>query len=385
MKKYILTIAALFAGMFLAQAAPGLKISCGPWIQNVTEDSFTILWTTPEKTFSWVEAGVDDGSDWNQKSHTCYFETVSGRKAYGHFHSVKVTGLKKSTTYVYRIVGKTVTDDSNPYAIVYGPELAGRGTHSVKTLDYNATACNFSMVNDIHFNDAKYTALMSGMDRKKTDFIVLNGDIVSFSNSQDTLLKHTFMPIKDLVADFPVIFARGNHETRGSEWYLLPKAFPTSTGEFYYSFRQGPVAFLVLDAGEDKPDDSPEYSGQAAFDQYRLQELEWLKKTVESPEFVNAPQKVCIMHVPTFNDPEAWYSQKWIADNFTPVLNKAGVKLMLAGHHHRYILAKPGEHGNDYTIFVNSNNERLDFSATATQITIKTYDVNGALQHSLNL
>lgn len=385
MKKLYLSLTSLFAGIIIAQAAPNLEISCGPWIQNVTEDSFTVLWTTTEKTLSWVEVGEYDGSDWHQTSHPRHFETVSGRRTYGYFHSVKITGLKKSTTYIYGIAGKVVTDDSNPYAIAYGPELAMRGTHKIKTLDYNAPTCNFSMVNDMHFNDAKYTTLMSGMDRKKTDFIVLNGDIVSFSNSQDTLLKHTFMPIKDYAADFPIIFARGNHESRGSDWYLLPKAFPTSTGEFYYTFRQGPVAFVVLDAGEDKPDSSPEYSGQAAFDEYRLQELEWLKKAVESPEFANAPQKVCIMHIPTFNDPEAWYSQKWVADHFTPVLNKAGVKLMLAGHHHRYILAKPGEHGNDYHILANSNNERLDFSATATQITIKTYDVNGTLQHSVNL
>lgn len=359
-----------------------LKITYGPWVQNVTEDSFTVLWVTEEKTLSWLEVGKDNGTTWYQNDHESYFEIVTGRKVTGTFHSVTVTGLEKATAYQYRIVGKPIADDSNPYAIAYGATRAGKGTHTVKTLDHSAKTCRFSMVNDMHFDDEKYAALMSGMDRTKTDFIVLNGDIVSFSNYQDTLIKHTFGPINDLAGDFPIIFARGNHETRGSEFHLLPKAFPTSTGEFYYTFRQGPVAFIVLDAGEDKPDSDPEYSDQAAFDQYRLQELEWLKKVVRDPEFKNAPKKVCIIHVPTFKGPDAWYSQNWIAENFTPVLNKAGIDLMLSAHHHRYILAKPGEHGNGFPIVVNSNDERLDFEANSDKITLKFYDIDGVMTHS---
>lgn len=363
-----------------------MEIVYGPWIQNVTENSVTILWTTGEKTLSWVEMSRDEGTTWYQQdNHTRYFEVISGRKYYGTFHRVTINGLDKATTYQYRIVGKPVTDDSNPYAIAYGAERAGTGVHKVKTLDYNAQTCCFPMVNDMHFDDEKYSKLMDGMDKKKADFIVLNGDIISFSNAQDTLIRHTFGPISEIAADFPVIYARGNHEGRGAEWYLAREAFPSNTGEFYFSFRQGPVAFLVLDAGEDKPDSDPEYSDQAAFDQYRAEELEWLKKVVETPEFKNAPQKVVIMHIPAFDGPSAWYSQHWIAKNFTPVLNKAGVKLMLSGHHHQYIVAKPGEFGNDFTIVANGCNERLDFEATASSISIRTVDVNGRVINSMNL
>lgn len=363
-----------------------LELVYGPWIQNVTEDSVTILWTTNEKSLCWVEMSEDKGNTfYHEGGRAKYFQTISGRKYYGTFHSVTIKGLRKATQYQYRIVGKPIADDSNPYGIAYGAEQDITGAKKIKTLDYNAPKCCFSMVNDMHFDDAKYARLMSGMDKSKSDFIVLCGDIISFSNCQDTLIKHTFQPIKDLAAQFPIIFARGNHEGRGAEWYLAKDAFPSNTGEFYYTFRQGPVAFIVLDAGEDKPDSDPEYSDQAAYDEYRQQELEWLKKAVKAPEFANAPHKVCLIHIPVLDGPTSWYSQHWIAENFTPVLNDAGVKLMLSGHHHKYILAKPGEYGNNFTILANSANERLDFEADKSTITVKIFDRDGKMNHSMTL
>lgn len=382
MKRIIILALVLLSTRMWAGTDP-LELVHGPWIQNVTEDSFTVLWTTQEKTLSWVELGEDNGRTWYQNDHECHYETVTGRRVTGTFHCVTIKGLKKATPYCYRIVGKPVADDSNPYAIAYGATRAARGIHRLRTLDHACGSCAFSMVNDMHFDDAKYAALMKGMDREKTDFIVLNGDIVSFSNYQDTLIRHTFGPISDLSGDFPVFFVRGNHETRGSEFHLLPKAFPTSTGEFYYTFRQGPVTFIVLDAGEDKPDNDPEYSDQADFDRYRAQELEWLEKVLESPEVKDAPKRVCIMHIPPFDGPDAWYTQHWISQNFTPLLNKAGIDLMLSAHHHKYILANPGEYGNDFPIVVNSNTERMDVSATAEKIIIDTFDRSGAKLHHL--
>lgn len=384
--KKLLILAAMLVPALSHAGDTNLKVVHGPWIQNVTETSFTVLWTTEERALCWVEVAPDDGTAWEQASRPHYYRAVSGRKLVGKFHSVEITGLEKATSYRYRIVGQPILDDSNPYAADYKATCVARKVkvHKVKTLDHSAPTCKFSMVNDMHFNDKRYATLMGGMDKDNTDFIVLNGDIVSFSNYQDTLIKHTFDPIRQYAADFPVFFARGNHETRGMEFYLLPQAFPTNTGEFYYSFRQGPVAFLVLDAGEDKPDDSPEYSGQAAFDQYRLKQLEWLKQVIKTPEFANAPKKVCIMHVPAFDEPDAWYSQHWIAQNFTPVLNEAGIDLMLGGHHHKYIFAQPGKYGNNFPIVANSNTERLDFRATADKISIKTYNEAGSLVHSLD-
>lgn len=380
--KKILSAIALLAATFIGRAQ--VDAVYGPWIQNVTEDSFTVLFKTDCKSLARVEVTADDGKTWYQSAHQPYYDTVSGRRLTSDFHAIKVTGLKPATTYCYRAIAKRIADDSNPYGVKYGAEETLCEVKKIRTLDYNAPTCRFSMVNDMHNDVKKYSTLMSGMDKAKTDFVVLCGDIISYAPGADSVMKYTFGPIDDIAASFPVIYARGNHEGRGPEWYDIPKLFPSPTGEFYFSFRQGPVAFLVLDLGEDKPDSDPEYSGQAAYDQFRAEELEWIRKAVKEPAFASAPHKVVLVHIPTFDAPSAWYSQHWGAVNLNPVLNEAGVELMLSGHHHKYIKADPGEYGNDFTIIANDNKSRLDFEADKDKMTVRIYGVDGALTKTLN-
>ncbi|MBO5269618.1 MAG: serine/threonine protein phosphatase, partial [Clostridia bacterium] len=57
----------------------------------------------------------------------------------------------------------------------------------------------------------------------------------------------------------PVVFARGNHDTRGKYAERLANHTPTDNGRSYYSVRLGKLWMLVLDCGEDKNDDHAEY------------------------------------------------------------------------------------------------------------------------------
>jgi len=354
----------------------------GPWVQNVTETGFTVLFTTAQDCMVAVEVAPDDGSPFEVEPRERYYETVAGRRLCGKRHCITVTGLEPGTTYNYRFIGRVLVDGSNPYGLVYGIENTYNPSAKVTTLASDATECRFSVLNDIHFNQELMKELSEPIDPHNCDFLCLNGDIVSYCNSLDTTLKYTFDPIKKLCSQIPVVYARGNHEGRGMEWHLLPWAFPTNTGEFYYTFRRGPVAFVVLDAGEDKPDSSVEYSGYAQFDQYRAAELEWLKAAVKDPEFASAPIKVCIIHVPAICRKNSWYSQRWINKNFVPVLNDAGIDVMISGHHHSHFVCPAGEFGNDFPIVVNSNDERLDFYGTQSgEFSIECYNAKGKQTH----
>ena len=87
------------------------------------------------------------------------------------------------------------------------------------------------------------------------------------------------------------------------------------------------------------------------------------------------------MHVPTVKYPDSWYSQIWATDNWAPILEKAGIDLMLCGHHHKWICSEAGQDGKGYPILVNSNVERMDVVISASGIDVKTYGVDGALCH----
>lgn len=130
-------------------------------------------------------------------------------------------------------------------------------------------------------------------------------------------------------AETPILFTRGNHETRGVFADSLGDYFPGQDGRFYGIYRYGDVCILLLDCGEDKPDDHAEYNGLADYDAYRTEECEWLKKAVRSEEFLTASARIVLLHIPPMA--EAWHGSVHLNELFVPVLNEAGIDLMLCG------------------------------------------------------
>jgi predicted phosphodiesterase len=284
-------------------------------------------------------------------------------------------------------MSKAVINDDDAYHTDYTElvKLPVAGESAVKTLDPKARSCRFTMVNDIHANDDKYRALVKGLGADDMDFFVMVGDIMSYINDVDAMVEHVYGPVPELVANVPTFYTRGNHETRGKYAYLFQKYNPTNSGDTYFMLRHGPVAAVVLDAGEDKPDGNKEYSGAVDFDLFRQQQVEWLKEAVKDPLFAKAPVKVAIMHIPAFNAERSWYGDKKANEMLVPVLNKAGVDIMLSGHYHRHVIADKGQFGNDFPILANDNVSRLDFYSEGKGYQIRIYDMEGKLVKSIDV
>ena len=124
--------------------------------------------------------------------------------------------------------------------------------------------------------------------------------------------------------------------TRGAWATTYTDYFPTSTASPYYTFRDGPALCIVLDGGEDKPDNDIEYHDLVRYDTYREKEAKWLKGVVDSDEFKAAPVKIVIIHVPPKSS--GWHGEAEVARLFVPILNQAGVDAMFCGHIHKYRL-----------------------------------------------
>ena len=377
MKRISTLLMFLIVGLSPLYAASKPDIKCGPWIQNAGETEVTVLWTSYDNVFSWVEVAPDDGTAFEACARPRFYDVVSGRRVAGTSHSVTITGLEPGQRYRYRIYGKLVKDDTDPYGVQFGSahRIKFKGDAVFKTLDRNASRCRFVMLNDVHGNAERYRTLTQGVD--SVDLLILNGDMVSYITDIETALSCVFGSVPELVADVPSVWVRGNHETRGRDAAEMKQYAPTPTGEPYHLLRHGPVAILVMDAGEDKPDANAEYSGMADFDSYRLKELEWLRQAVADPVFSEAPVKVAVMHIPAFREEGSWYGQTWVNENFVPVLNQAGVDLMLSGHHHRHIYVQPGKCGNAFPILANDDTDRLEFEADVNGYVVRTYDMDG--------
>lgn len=360
-------------------AQDSFRILCGPYLQNVGETEATVMWMTNREAVSWVEIAPDDGMHFYAEERPQFFQTNFGKKVIGTVHAVRVTGLQKGTRYRYRIYSKEVTEKS-AYSIRYGQVAASdvytRRPYMFTTLDQTKNHTHFAVVNDIHADTAKFARLMDTEKDEKLDFVFFNGDMLSHMSSQQQLIDGFLDKSVQLFAtELPLFSARGNHETRGLFSTEYIRYFPTSTGMPYYAFRQGPAFIIVLDSGEDKPDSDIEYFGLAAFDQYREDEINWLKEVINSEAYKSAPVKMAIMHVPPVGS--TWHGQLEVKKHFVPILNEAGIRVMLCAHLHQYKFIDAGEDICQFPILINSNKHLLDVDIKDGKIYVVMKDTEG--------
>lgn len=383
---------ALFVLLNLFSAAvfgQEIKITHGPYLQAVGENVATIVWTTDVDAVSWVELAPSENKSFYAEERPQFYETRNGNRVITRLHKICLTNLDKATEYQYRIFSKEVLKNDGGQ-IFYGKVVSSNvflgKPFRFKTLDTGKSEISFSVVNDIHGNSDSLKALLKDVKLGETDLVFLNGDMVS-SMLDEKQFFDGFMDasIELFASEVPMCFTRGNHETRGPFSTKFSDYFPTNNGKLYYSFRQGPVYFIVLDGGEDKPDSDIEYSGLAQFDAYRSEQKTWLENIVLTKEFKSAPFRVVVIHIPPMDID--WHGSLDIRKKFLPVLNEAGISVMLCGHTHRYkfIEAKPGE--LNFPILINSVNTALEVKANDQNMTIQRKNTKGVVlnKHVISL
>ena len=72
----------------------------------------------------------------------------------------------------------------------------------------------------------------------------------------------------------------------------------------------------------------------------------------------------------------AWHGDTEVADKFVPILNDAGIDLMISGHTHRYSFIEKDSDKNNFPIIVMSNNCRMDLSVDSSGIRATTIDID---------
>ena len=374
----------LLAVVAFAADPPRVKTKCGPWVVGVTETEMTVVWTSTDRCMGWVEVAPDDGTSFYAEERPRYDEDFMGRHVVSAVHHVRITGLKPGTSYRYRIYQQGVDDSGHnpvPSGYISASNVYSQKPYAIRTMDAEKEDCTFTMVNDIHGRDSMMLALTKGLKEQKPDFVVFNGDMVSFMGSVEDI-ETGFMTraTETFATDVPLVYVRGNHETRGPGFSEYLNLFPTPTNTPYFTFRQGPVAFVVLDSGEDKPDSDIEYGGTAAYDAYREKMAEWLKEAVKSEEFRSAPVKIALLHIP-FDKGVGWYGNNELKRLLLPTLNEAGIDVMLCGHTHTYSYRDVGSVDNNFPILVNSNNDKVNVRATKSQIDMEVVDATGKVLH----
>lgn len=380
----------LWAGTVNAQKPQRAKIVCGPYVQCMTETSFTVIWTTDVDAVAWVEVAPDDGTHFYNKERDKYYDARgNGVFPIGKIHKVVVDGLEPGSTYRYRVMNRGVIAYNGSGNVQY---MHGSGTdvykgepHKITTFKENYDTIRFDLYNDIHGKDSLFNRILSGA-RDNRDFVFLNGDMTSNISNEELIPKMYLGSVaKSLNGGLPLFASRGNHELRGRDAIKWLNYFQTTTGTPYYSFSIGDFFFVVLDACEDKPDSDIEYSGIVASKPYVERQGRWLKEVIASEECRNAKVRIAFCHVPP--ESKGWYGAAQMCNILVPPLNEAGFDAMFCGHIHRWRVAEPdGSISNaGFPVICNPNMERMEVTATEDAIEISTFDTDGKNTHNHTL
>lgn len=385
MKKQLLCAIALLMSAHLV-AQEEFKIICGPYLQNMQEDEVTVMWITNRDAVGWVEIAPDDSVHFYAETRPAFYQSINGRKTIGRLHRVRVSGLEAGTSYRYRVISREVTRNED-YFVQYGQAVGSdvflHAPYRFTTFESDPSSVRCTIVNDIHGKNDLQKALLSRVPDSATDFVFFNGDMANHLSSEQQIVDDFLKTASEtFAAETPFFFSRGNHETRGRLAYEFLNYFPTPSGRPYYTFQNGPAYFIVLDGGEDKPDNDIEYHGLGDYDRYRNEEARWLQEIVQSEAFRQAAFRIVLMHVTPVND--SWHGALETRQKFVPILNGHGIDLMLCGHTHQAYYAPAGENGCDFPLLINAPDQAVDLDISDRQLTLTVRDSQHRTIKTLN-
>ncbi|MDR0844007.1 MAG: metallophosphoesterase family protein [Tannerella sp.] len=305
-----------------------------PYLQFPAPDAMTVMWITDKPCFSWVEYGE------NGIQEKAFMETIGLYQAQNRIHKIRLENLKPDTKYSYRVCSKEIVD-FEPYHVTFGQTLESE-TYSFTTHSVSDKEFSFLIMNDIHDKPETIPFLLNLNKKNPYDLICFNGDIMNHLDGESQIIENLIQPCTDTFASAkPFLYIRGNHETRGIFARHLYDYL--DTGETpYYSFSRGSAFFIVLDSGEDKPDDDKEYSGLVSFDNYRRKQALWLERQLLSKAAIQARFRIVLMHIPPYCSDD-WHGTRHCRELFGPLFNKYKVDMLIAGHTHCCGVFKPGE------------------------------------------
>ncbi len=234
---------------------------------------------------------------------------------------------------------------------------------------------------DVHykFNEAVSVASYWG---DETDLFIVNGDIGEVETEQNYFEVCKFVG-EISKGEIPVLFVRGNHDTRGKLAERFTDYFPSVRNKTYFEFSVGPIVGVALDCGEDKADINIEYGGNPQlnlkgtnfFRRFRENETEFLKNLRLKGKIKFAVSHVCPAHT-TKNKGDVFCIDNDLYSQWCESLEKLGVKFMICGHMHDAYVLEPHSESltvdcNFHTVFASVHREKLMGGA----ITVKGNDI----------
>lgn len=247
-----------------------MRIICGPYLQNVTKHSITIMWHTDEPATSLVEYEASQRLGWSAyvgRPQPTYTNRLEDNRLVT-VHAVTLKGLKEEWESYYRVSSavlggspvvssgasfRTAVKDDSPFSFVtYGDDMRVHEAHKRNAelaRMYRATIC-------VGAGDAAQDVI----GRYKEDFFDCTHELLKYA---------------------PWFATMGNHDSP-NEGYFRYFSYPEP--RYWYSFNYGCAHFTIVNSNMDYRPESEQWA--------------WLKRDLET--FQNARSKFVFFHHPPF-------------------------------------------------------------------------------------
>lgn len=300
-------------------------------------DKYIIIVPVNEPCLMWVGIGENE-----------YYDDSNGILRSGRLtHKMTVPMAELDAARSYTVRWRKMIE-RKPYRSEVG-EIE-EYTSAFRPIDPNKERINIYNIADAHnrvegpINAGKYFERTG----EELDLLLLNGDIPNHSG--DVAYFEAIHRIAAGVTggEIPVVFARGNHDTRGVCAELIEDYTPTDNGVSYYTFRLGPVWGIVMDCAEDKPDDHVEYAHTICCEDFRRRETRWLEAlcNAEKPEYSDGgiKYKIVVVHNPFTErrNPPFDIEEDTFAHWASLLRENVKPHLMICGHVHKCYVTYPG-------------------------------------------
>lgn len=243
------------------------------------------------------------------------YDETAGRKNNSRIHTVRVPKAQLSGS-TYRVGSTRVIDE-----LTYGGRT-GKTIESDPFLFSDTFGENIDVltVSDWHTENEKAAAASKMLGGYQA--VILLGDCSPGLMSEDDVVRYILQFASDLSGGtMPVIYVRGNHETRGP--YAAGLLGDLGMDSFYYTTALGSYDLIVLDSCEDKADSDPEYGGMDDYETYRRNMVAWLQTLQPTGH-----RTVALCHAPEIAMEED------LSAAALAKLDELGVSLLAGGHEH---------------------------------------------------
>lgn len=326
--------------------------------------SYQIIVPVTCETVMWVRVG-----------ERCFYDDSNGILRSGNStHKMTVPASLLNAAKAYTVCYRRI-NERRPYFTDAGELM--EYTSSFRPVE--SSPVRIYHISDAH-NEVEKTTAAGSFFGDTLDLLVLNGDIPNHSGKIKYLTTIHEIAARLTGGQIPVVFSRGNHDTRGIFAEKIEEHTPTDNGRSYYTFRVGQVWGLVLDCGEDKPDGNCEYGHTICCEDFRKRESDFIRDVIARAGEEYAAPGVCnrlvICHVPftekfksPFDIEEDTYREwcRLLREHIHP-------QVMLCGHMHNTYVSRVGcmrdDKGQPCDVVVGSKPQGEDAPFIGTALTL---------------